>query len=74
MKLITVERDPYVFRGAHWDGVARGVVLAWTADTGLGNLLLMRMVVVGASWPPVRWMSRMADLEKEVFYECTRVG
>lgn len=59
---VWVEPEPFTFCGASWDWRARGLVLMWLADVHLRDLVLMRVVVVGLSWPPVRWATRTVDI------------
>jgi hypothetical protein len=51
-----------IFTNACWDSQARGLVLTWNAETDVRNLVLTRVVVIGLSWPPVRWATRFVDI------------
>jgi len=55
--------EPFSFTGCTWDWEARGLVFFWSADVGLRDLVLTRVVVVGLSWPPVRWGTRLLNIE-----------
>ena len=52
-----------IFTNACWDSQARGLVLTWSAETSVRNLVWMRVVVIGLSWPPVRWATRFVDIK-----------
>lgn len=46
-----------------WDSEARGLVFAWRGDTGLANLVALRLVVVALSWPPIRWADTLVPID-----------
>ena len=60
---VALQTGPLIFTGACWDSQARGLVLAWNAETSVRNLVLTRVVVIGLSWPPMRWATRFVDIE-----------
>jgi len=61
-RLVHLAVEPFKFARATWDPTARGFVFFWYASVGLRNLCLTRVVVVGLSWPPVRWGTRLMNL------------
>ena len=46
--------EPPQFAGLYCDKKARGIVLAWRADTEAPNIFWLRLLIIGFSWPPIR--------------------
>lgn len=63
MLTLDVDVTDWRFMGPRWDSTARGVVLAWRGDTGLANLVALRLVVFGFSWPPIRWADTLVPTD-----------
>ena len=51
LKLYT---EPLQFAGLYFDKKARGIVLAWRADTEVPNIVWLRLLIIGFTWPPIR--------------------
>lgn len=63
---IAPDRGPYEFSGVYLDKkVARGLVFTWYAETNITNIVKMTFLVIGFSWPPIRWSSYFLDKDKE---------
>lgn len=46
--------EPAQFAGLYFDKKAKGIVLAWRADTEAPNIWWLRMFIIGFTWPPIR--------------------
>ena len=56
MAKLSLYTGPLTFSGVSWDSMARGLVFSWIAPTETPSYLRVVMLVVGFSWPPVRWL------------------
>lgn len=48
-----------------WDRQSRSVAISWAAETEVVNVIYVRFVAVGFSWPPVRWVSSFMSTDDE---------
>ena len=46
------------------DNKARGIVFGWRAETSVSNILKIAFLVIGFSWPPIRWFNETLDRNK----------
>ena len=48
-----------------WDKQSRSAAFSWAATTEVENVIYVRFVAVGFSWPPVRWVSSFMFTDDE---------
>lgn len=64
-KEVVIDRYPFEFSGVFWDKKARGLVFGWRADTTVRNITIIKMLVIGLSWFPIRFLTSSLDNEKD---------
>ena len=63
MAKLRLYTGPLAFSGVSWDSEARGLVFSWIAPTETPSYLRVAMLVIGLSWPPIRFLRCFMETE-----------